>query len=82
MNRQNSARLFESAKAILPGGVDSPVRAFGAVGGDPLFIDRGEGDAIFDADGNVYTDYVMSWGPLILGHAHPAVVAAVQAAAS
>ena len=82
MNRQNSARLFESAKAILPGGVDSPVRAFGAVGGDPLFIDRGEGDAIFDADGNAYTDYVMSWGPLILGHAHPAVVAAVQAAAA
>ena len=82
MDRQNSARLFERAKAILPGGVDSPVRAFGAVGGDPLFIDRGEGGAIFDADGNVYTDYVMSWGPLILGHAHPAVVAAVQAAAA
>ena len=82
MDRQNSARLFERAKTILPGGVDSPVRAFGAVGGDPLFIDRGEGDAIFDADGNVYTDYVMSWGPLILGHAHPAVVAAVQAAAA
>lgn len=82
MDRQNSARLFERAKAILPGGVDSPVRAFGAVGGDPLFIDRGEGDRIFDVDGNAYTDYVMSWGPLLLGHAHPAVVAAVQAAAA
>ena len=62
MNRTNSQRLFEEAKRVLPGGVDSPVRAFRAVGGAPLFIARGKGDTIEDADGNRFIDYVMSWG--------------------
>jgi glutamate-1-semialdehyde 2,1-aminomutase len=75
-------RLFQLAKELLPGGVNSPVRAYAAVGGQPLFIDRGEGAYIFDADGNRYIDYVLSWGPLILGHAHPRVVGALQRAAS
>ncbi|HEY2950142.1 MAG TPA: glutamate-1-semialdehyde 2,1-aminomutase [Micromonosporaceae bacterium] len=74
--------LFDRARAIVPGGVNSPVRAFGAVGGTPRFMVRGEGPWLFDADGRRYVDLVCSWGPLILGHAHPAVVAAVQAAAA
>ncbi len=78
---RRSAEAFERARRILPGGVNSPVRAYGAVGGDPLFIARGEGIRICDLDGNEYLDYVLSWGPLILGHAHPTVVAAVQDAA-
>ncbi|MFZ6029900.1 MAG: glutamate-1-semialdehyde 2,1-aminomutase [Chloroflexota bacterium] len=78
MNIQNSIDLFETARAIIPGGVDSPVRAFRAVGGQPLFIERGEGPYLFDVDGNRYIDYVLSWGPLIAGHAHPAVVSALQ----
>ncbi len=82
MDKARSRELFAAAKKVLPGGVDSPVRAYGAVGGDPLFIVRGRGDEIEDADGNRYIDYVMSWGPLILGHAHPAVTEAVRAAAS
>ncbi len=69
-----SIELFRQAQAILPGGVDSPVRAFRAVGGQPLFIQRGEGATLIDVDGNRYIDYVLSWGPLILGHAHPEVV--------
>jgi glutamate-1-semialdehyde 2,1-aminomutase len=73
-----SKALFEEAQRYLPGGVDSPVRAFKAVGGDPLFIERGQGSHIFDADGNEYIDYVGSWGPLILGHAYPSVVEAVK----
>ena len=64
-----SARLFARAQKILPGGVDSPVRAFKAVGGDPLFIRRAKGARLEDVDGNTYIDYVMSWGPLIHGHA-------------
>ncbi len=64
-----SEKLFAAASRILPGGVDSPVRAFKAVGGAPLFIERGRGAYIEDADGNSYIDYVMSWGPLIHGHA-------------
>ncbi|MFV1859625.1 MAG: glutamate-1-semialdehyde 2,1-aminomutase [Anaerolineales bacterium] len=75
-----SIQFFEQAKTLMPGGVSSPVRAFRAVGGQPLFIDRGEGPYIYDVDGNRYIDYVLSWGPLILGHAHPAVVAALQEA--
>ncbi|HTR22166.1 MAG TPA: glutamate-1-semialdehyde 2,1-aminomutase [Gemmatimonadales bacterium] len=75
-----SAALFQEARAILPGGVDSPVRAFRAVGGDPLFIAAGSGASITDVDGRHFVDYVLSWGPLILGHAHPAVVAALQRA--
>jgi glutamate-1-semialdehyde 2,1-aminomutase len=75
-----SKMLYEQASALMPGGVNSPVRAFGAVGGTPLFIDRGEGAYLYDVDGNRYIDYVLSWGPLILGHAHPRVVAALQQA--
>jgi glutamate-1-semialdehyde 2,1-aminomutase len=73
-----SQALFERAQNLMPGGVNSPVRAFRAVGGDPVFIERGEGSRIFGADGREYIDYVGSWGPAILGHAHPAVVRAVQ----
>ncbi|MGH2626248.1 MAG: glutamate-1-semialdehyde 2,1-aminomutase, partial [Anaerolineales bacterium] len=69
-----SRQLFAEALALLPGGVDSPVRAFRAVGGQPLFIARGQGAHLFDVDGNRYVDYVLSWGPLILGHAHPRIV--------
>ena len=76
-----SERLFAEAQLLLPGGVDSPVRAFKSVGGKPLFIERGEGAYLYDADGNRYLDFVLSWGPLILGHAHPLVVEAVVAAA-
>ena len=81
MNISKSIELFEKAKTLLPGGVDSPVRAFRAVGGQPLFIERGEGAYLFDVDGNRYIDYVLSWGPLILGHAHPSIVNAVKKAA-
>ncbi len=81
MNTSTSQRLYDRASQVLPGGVDSPVRAFRAVGGKPLFIERGQGPYVWDADGNQYVDYVGSWGPLIAGHAHPAVVAALQAAA-
>jgi glutamate-1-semialdehyde 2,1-aminomutase len=75
-----SAALFRRARARMPGGVSSPVRAFGAVGGTPRFFARGQGPYLWDVDGNRYVDLVCSWGPLIAGHAHPAVVAAVQAA--
>ena len=77
MNTAQSRLLFEAAQSLIPGGVDSPVRAFRAVGGQPLFIKRGEGAYLYDADGNRFVDYVLSWGPLILGHAHPGVVAAL-----
>jgi glutamate-1-semialdehyde 2,1-aminomutase len=76
-----SERLYAAAQRLLPGGVNSPVRAFKGVGGTPRFIVRGEGSTLIDADGNRYVDLVLSWGPLILGHAHPAVVAAVVEAA-
>lgn len=72
-----SERLFSAAQRVLPGGVNSPVRAFKGVGGIPRFIVRGDGPTLVDADGNTYVDLVLSWGPLILGHAHPEVVAAV-----
>jgi glutamate-1-semialdehyde 2,1-aminomutase len=75
-----SIEYFKRAQEILPGGVDSPVRAFRAVGGQPLFIERGQGAYLYDVDGNRYIDYVLSWGPLILGHAHPAVVNALKEA--
>lgn len=80
MNIEKSKKLFAEAQKLLPGGVDSPVRAFRAVGGQPLFIERGEGAYLTDVDGNRYIDYVLSWGPLILGHAHPRVVGALQTA--
>jgi glutamate-1-semialdehyde 2,1-aminomutase len=80
--RVRSAELFARASALLPGGVNSPVRAFGAVGGTPVFMASGNGPYLTDVDGNTYVDLVCSWGPMILGHAHPAVVSAVQAAAA
>jgi glutamate-1-semialdehyde 2,1-aminomutase len=75
-----SERLFAEACGLLPGGVSSPVRAFRAVGGTPFFVERGEGAYLVDVDGNRYLDYVLSWGPLILGHAHPRVVGALEEA--
>jgi glutamate-1-semialdehyde 2,1-aminomutase len=74
--------LFERSRRIIPGGVNSPVRAFRAVGGTPPFVERGEGSRIWDADGREYIDYVCSWGPLVLGHTDPEVVAAVRGAAA
>ena len=81
MKRSRSKKLFQKAQKYLPGGVDSPVRAFKAVGGEPLFIKKGCGSKIYDADRNEFIDYVCSWGPLILGHAYPRVVEAVCRAA-
>jgi glutamate-1-semialdehyde 2,1-aminomutase len=81
MKTERSQALFRRAQQVIPGGVDSPVRAFRAVGGQPLFIERGQGPYLFDADGNRYIDYVLSWGPLILGHAHPRVAEALRLAA-
>ena len=81
-NTDTSRALFAEACTLLPGGVDSPVRAFRAVGGDPLFIARGEGAWLEDVDGNRYVDYMLSWGPLILGHAPPALVGALAEAAA
>jgi glutamate-1-semialdehyde 2,1-aminomutase len=81
MDITRSVSLFQEAQQVFPGGVNSPVRAFRAVGGQPLFIERGEGPYLYDVDGNRYIDYVLSWGPLITGHAHPAVVAAIHQAA-
>ncbi len=77
-----SQKLFQHAQLFIPGGVNSPVRAFKSVGGTPLFFQRGRGALVWDADGNSYIDYVGSWGPLILGHAHPEVIKAVERAAS
>src|SRR5205823_6598674 len=77
-----SEELFERAKAVLPGGVNSPVRAFRAVGGTPFFVARAAGARLTDVDGRTYLDYVCSWGPLILGHAHPAVLDAIRGAAA
>lgn len=76
-----SEELYARARQYLPGGVNSPVRAMRAIGRDPLFVERGEGAEITDVDGNTYVDYVCSWGPLILGHAHPAVIEAIEVAA-
>lgn len=74
--------LFSDAKQVIPGGVNSPVRSFSGVGGTPVFVDHASGAFIYDADGKAYIDYVGSWGPMILGHAHPEVIAAVQATAA
>ncbi len=82
MQRERSRLEFERACRFIPGGVNSPARAFGAVGGNPVVIERGEGAYLFDVDGNRYIDYVGSWGPLILGHRHERVIAAVQEALS
>ena len=78
MKQDNSKRLFDEARGLIPGGVNSPVRACKSVGADPLFIARGQGARIYDVDGNEYIDYVGSWGPLILGHAHPEATRAVE----
>jgi len=80
MKYTTSQRLFDRAKELIPGGVNSPVRACRSVGANPLFIRRAEGSRIFDVDGNSYIDYVGSWGPMILGHRHPAVIEALTAA--
>jgi len=79
---RRSVDLFAEARDVIPGGVNSPVRAFSAVGGQPLFIERGQGSCLYDVDGNVYVDYVLSWGPLILGHAHPRIAEALKEAVS
>ena len=81
-NTASSNQLFAEAKELIPGGVNSPVRAFRSVAGTPLFIERAKGSSVRDVDGNIYIDYVGSWGPMILGHAHPKVVAAIHAAAA
>ena len=81
MKRKKSALLFKQAVELMPGGVNSPVRAFKAVGGSPVFIKSAKGSCIIDADDNEYIDYVLSWGPMITGHAHPAVVRALKEAA-
>ena len=80
MSGARSKKLFEEAKKHIPGGVNSPVRAFRSVGGEPLFIKKAKGSKIYDADGKTYIDYVLSWGPMILGHAHPRVTAALKKA--
>ena len=77
MNKENSSTFYSRAKEVMPGGVNSPVRAFNAVGGEPLFIKSGKGSQVTDVDGNIFIDYVASWGPLIFGHAHPRVVEAI-----
>jgi glutamate-1-semialdehyde 2,1-aminomutase len=78
LNLSTSAQLFERAKKVIPGGVNSPVRAFKSVGGTPIFMTKGEGAYMIDADGNRYIDYIGSWGPFILGHAHPKVMEALE----
>src|ERR1700691_1791787 len=80
MKHTISESLFARAQKLIPGGVNSPVRAFRSVGGTPPFIARGEGSRIYDADGNEYIDYVGSWGPLLLGHRHPEILAAIEEA--
>ncbi|PIY21327.1 MAG: aspartate aminotransferase family protein, partial [Deltaproteobacteria bacterium CG_4_10_14_3_um_filter_60_8] len=80
MGTETSKTLFSKAQTVIPGGVNSPVRACRAVGTTPLFVDRAAGAKIYDVDGNVYVDFVCSWGPMILGHGHPAVTAAIRAA--
>ena len=82
LNQTKSQQLFAQAQQFIPGGVNSPVRSFRAVSGTPPFIARGQGSRVWDVDGNEYIDYLGSWGPLVLGHAHPAVVDALQAAAA
>ncbi|CAI8031250.1 Glutamate-1-semialdehyde 2,1-aminomutase 2, partial [Geodia barretti] len=79
---ERSRQLYDTAKDVIPGGVNSPARSWGAVGGNPLFLTRGSGSRVWDADGNEYIDYVCSWGPLILGHANESVVAAITQAAA
>src|SRR5215469_8909941 len=79
--RRRSREIFEKAEKVLVGGVNSPVRAFRSVGGEPLIIERGEGQFLYDADGNQLLDYVCSWGAILLGHANPAIASAVASQA-
>ncbi|HSM00153.1 MAG TPA: aminotransferase class III-fold pyridoxal phosphate-dependent enzyme, partial [Candidatus Limnocylindria bacterium] len=81
MKTENSRKLFRQAQKLIPGGVNSPVRAFRSVGGTPLFVAKAKGATVTDADGNTFLDYVSSWGPMILGHAHPKIVSAIRSAA-
>ncbi len=81
VSRPRSESAFHRARELMPGGVNSPARAFGGVGGHPLFMDHATGPYLFDIDGHRYLDYIGSWGPMILGHAHPAVIEAIQKAA-
>src|SRR5262245_23035128 len=81
ISRTRSEELFAEALKHIPGGVNSPVRSFRAVGGQPFFVNRAKGSRVWDVDGREYIDYVCTWGPAILGHAHPKIVAAVKAAA-
>ena len=81
MRHDKSHFIFHRAQQLMPGGVNSPARAFGGVGGEPVVFERGAGAYLFDVDGNRYIDYVGAWGPMILGHQHPAVVEAVKEAA-
>src|SRR5690554_129236 len=81
MNVDKSIEAYKKSSSLIPGGVNSPVRAFKSVGGNPLFIQKAKGAKIWDIDGNEYIDFVASWGPLILGHAPQAIVAAIQEAA-
>ncbi len=78
MNYERSSRLFKAAQEVIPGGVNSPVRAFQSVGGTPLFIERAKGAYLYDADGNTLIDYISSWGPMLLGHAYPPVIEAIK----
>lgn len=82
MKTSRSAKLFAEAQQLIPGGVNSPVRAFRSVGGQPRFIERAKGSRLYDVDRNAYIDYVLSWGPMILGHAHPAVITSIKKAAT
>ena len=82
MPYQKSQLAFDRAQKLMPGGVNSPARAFGGVGGEPIFFARGEGAYLQDLDGNRYIDYIGSWGPMILGHAHPRVIEAIGRAAA
>ena len=79
MNRQRSEQLYDEAKELIPGGVNSPARSWGAVGGTPIFFARGKGSHIWDVDGNEYIDYVGSWGPMVLGHRPAVVIEALRA---
>ena len=78
--RTASRAAFERARRLIPGGVNSPARAFGGVGGEPIFFARADGQRLTDIDGTTYLDYIGSWGPMILGHRHPRVVAAIETA--
>src|SRR4030065_2981679 len=80
MGTRKSAQVLKKAARLIPGGVNSPVRAFKAVGGGPIFIKKAKGSKIYDIDGNEYIDYIGSWGPMILGHCHPGVSAAIKKA--